>query len=118
MDAELLLEAVRLGARGVVIECFGGGRVPPWWLDAIREAQRRGALVVIATRCPTGPIYDQYGFRGAYHDLARAGCLFAHNLNGQKARIRLMAALGSSDDMQHATQMFCGNITGRTTSTT
>ena len=108
MDAELLVHATRLGARGVVIEGFGGGRVPPWWLEAIQEAQRHGVVVVIATRCPTGPLHDQYGFRGAYHDLARAGCLFAHNLNGQKARIRLMAALASGGDTLRSMQAFCG----------
>jgi len=106
MDAEPLLHVAQLGARGIVIESFGGGRVPPWWLEAVQEAQRLGATVVIATRCPGGPLYDRYGFRGAYHDLARAGCLFAHNLNGQKARIRLMVALGSDNDAQGARLAF------------
>jgi L-asparaginase len=118
MDAELLLQAVRLGAKGVVIECFGGGRVPPWWLEPIQEALRRGAVVVIATRCPTGPLHDQYGFRGAYHDLASAGCLFAHNLNGQKARIRLMAALGAGANAQRTSQLFCGKTISAHTATT
>jgi L-asparaginase len=100
MDAELLRHAVALGARGVVIETFGGGRVPPWWLEAIEEALARGVAVAITTRCPSGRIYDPYRYTGAYHDLVRAGCLFAHELNGQKARLRLMAALGTAHDPQ------------------
>jgi L-asparaginase len=106
MDAELLRDAVALGARGVVIESFGGGRVPPWWLTAIQEAIAQGVAVVIATRCPAGRIYDQYGFAGAYHDLLRAGCLFADGLNGPKARLRLMAALGAAKDLQAARERF------------
>ncbi len=100
MDADLLRYAVVQGARGVVIESFGGGRVPPWWLEAIREAIARGLAVVIATRCPAGRIQDPYTFAGAYHDLLRAGCLFADGLNGPKARLRLMAALGATKDLE------------------
>jgi L-asparaginase len=94
MDAELLRHAVRIGTRGIVIEAFGGGRVPPWWLEAIQEALAQGVAVMITTRCVSGPIYDRYTYTGAYHDLQRLGCLFADGLNGPKARLRLMALLG------------------------
>jgi L-asparaginase len=80
--------------------------VPPWWLEAIQEATGHGVAVVIATRCPAGRIYDQYAFAGAYHDLLRAGCLFADGLNGPKARLRLMAALGAGHDVQEAKHVF------------
>jgi len=106
MDAELLRHVVAQGARGVVIESFGGGRVPPWWLEAIREAIARGVTVVIATRCPAGRIHDPYTFAGAYHDLLRVGCLFADGLNGPKARLRLMAALGAARDLTEARTLF------------
>lgn len=95
MDAELLRQTVALGARGIVIEAFGGGRVPPWWLEAIQEAIAQGVTVMIATRCTTGAVYDRYTYTGAYHDLQRIGCLFADSLNGPKARLRLMALLGA-----------------------
>ncbi len=106
MDAELPCQAVGLGARGVVIESFGGGRVPPWWLQAIEEALAQDVAVVIATRCPEGRVYDRYGYVGAYHDLLRVGCLFAQGLNGQKARLRLMAALGTAHDLAGAKRLF------------
>jgi L-asparaginase len=108
MDAELLRHAVALGARGVVIESFGGGRVPPWWLGAIHEATAQGIAVVIATRCHAGRLYDPYSYPGAYHDLLRAGCLFADGLNGPKARLRLMAALGAANDLEEAQRLFAG----------
>jgi L-asparaginase len=108
MDAEPLRHAVASGSRGVVIESFGGGRVPPWWLEAIQWAIGQGAAVVVATRCLAGRIYDPYTFAGAYHDLLRAGCLFADGLNGPKARLRLMAALGAAKDLQEAKILFSG----------
>jgi len=106
MDADLLRHAVALGARGVVIESFGGGRVPPWWLDAIESAIAQGVVVVIATRCPAGRTYDHYGYRGAYHDLVRLGCLCADGLNGPKARLRLMAVLGATLDLDAARSLW------------
>lgn len=60
--------------------------------------QRRTA-VVIASRCGAGGLGDEYGSVGAYRDLRRLGVLFAHNLSGPKARIKLMAALGAARGM-------------------
>lgn len=95
MTDEFLRFALQEGARGIVIEGMGAGRVPPWWMPSIREAVEKGVAVVIASRCQAGGIYDPYGYPGAYRDLSSAGVLFAHHLNGQKARIRLMVLLGS-----------------------
>jgi L-asparaginase len=106
MDAELLRHAVSLDARGVVIETFGGGRVPPWWLEAIEEAIAQGVAVAVTTRCPTGRLYDPYRYIGAYQDLVRVGCLLAQGLNGQKARLRLMAALGAARDIEEVRRLF------------
>lgn len=95
MTDEFLRFALQEGARGIVIEGMGAGRVPPWWMPSIKEAIGKGIAVVIASRCQAGGIYDPYGYPGAYRDLSSAGVLFAHHLNGQKARIRLMVLLGS-----------------------
>ncbi|HNP70048.1 MAG TPA: asparaginase [Kouleothrix sp.] len=84
------------GVAGIVIEAFGSGRVPPWWLPLIQEALAKRIAVVLATRCRAGTLYDEYGYVGAYHDLRRLGVLFAHNLSGVKARIKLMVALGAA----------------------
>ena len=107
---EYLVETV--GARGIVLETLGGGRVPPAWLPTIERAmmgrQRRaakgsalwathqnGCAVVVTSRVGAGRTTDRYGYIGAHRDLARIGCWFAGGLNGQKARIKLMAALGA-----------------------
>jgi L-asparaginase len=91
-----LRHSIEDGVAGIVIEAFGSGRVPPWWLPTIAEALAQRSVVVIATRCGAGSLYDEYGYVGAYHDLQRLGVLFAHNLSGVKARIKLMVALGAA----------------------
>lgn len=89
---EYLVDVV--GARGIVLETLGGGRVPPWWLPTIERAVQSGVAIVIASRAGAGHTVDRYGYAGAHRDLARLGCRFADGLNGQKARVRLMVTLG------------------------
>ncbi len=93
---DMLEDALARGARGVVIEALGGGRVPPWWLPVIERAREQGRPVVIASRCPSGRVWDAYGYPGAYRTLVDMGCLFAEGLNGQKARIKLMVVLAAA----------------------
>jgi L-asparaginase len=95
-DDRQLRHALADKVAGVVIETFGSGRVPPWWLPAISELIQHRCAVVITTRCGAGSLHDDYGYVGAYHDLVRLGAIFAHNLNGPKARIKLMVALGTA----------------------
>ncbi len=92
---EYLVDVV--GARGVVLETLGGGRVPPWWLPTIERAVKNGVAIVITSRVGAGRTLDRYGYAGAHRDLVQAGCWFADGLNGQKARIKLMAALGTDN---------------------
>ena len=96
MEAHLLDYALSQGACGLVIEAFGSGRVPPSWMPAIENARARGVAVVIASRCSSGTMWDNYSYSGAYRALRELGCLFANELNGQKARIKLMVSLASA----------------------
>jgi L-asparaginase len=94
MAPDVLPQAIARGTRGLVIEALGGGRVPPWWLAALRDAIGAGVAVVVCSRCPSGRVGDGYGYAGAQRDLRGMGCLPGGCLNGQKARIGLMVALG------------------------
>lgn len=87
--------SLALGVRGIVLETFGGGRVPPALLPAIDEAVGRGVAVVATTRCLTGGMWDMYGYPGAFRDLERRGVLFAQDLPGHKARLALAVGLGN-----------------------
>jgi L-asparaginase len=95
-DVRQLRHSIEDGVAGVVIEAFGGGRLPPWWLPMITDAMQRRTTVAITTRCAAGGLGDEFGYVGAFHDLRRLGVLFAHQLNGPKARIKLMVALGAA----------------------
>lgn len=106
VDDGLLRYLMKKGAAGVVIEAMGGGRLPPWWMPTIREATAGGTVVVIASRCPTGRVYDGYGYEGAYRDLLKAGVIFAEGLSGQKARIKLMVALAGPRDRDGIQQLY------------
>jgi L-asparaginase len=101
-------DALARGARGIVIEALGGGRVPPWWLPSIEQACQRGRAVVIASRCPAGRVWDAYGYPGACRSLADLGCLFAAGINGQKACIRLMVVLAAADTEEAVTRLWAG----------
>jgi L-asparaginase len=83
------------GARGVVLEAFGGGRVPPALLPAIDQVLAAGVPVVATTRCHAGAMWDGYGYEGAFRDLQRRGVFFTHDLPGHKARLRLAVGLGN-----------------------
>ncbi len=87
--------SLALGVRGIILETFGGGRVPPALLPAIDEAVSRGVVVAATTRCLTGGMWDMYGYPGAFRDLERRGVLFAQDLPGHKARLALAVGLGN-----------------------
>jgi L-asparaginase len=95
------------GVRGVVIEALGGGRVPPWWFPTIgRAIEQKGIHIVVASRCPSGRVWDAYGYPGAVRDSVAAGCLLAEGLNGQKARIKLMVVLGTTQDREEIKRLW------------
>jgi len=107
MDERLLMVLVQdPRTRAIVIEALGGGRVPPWWLPGIREAVKRGIIVVVTSRVGAGRTIDQYAYAGAHHDLVAAGCLFAGGLTGPKARIKLMAVLGATGGLADVSRWF------------
>ncbi len=96
MDSRLLFYLVdNEHAKGIVIEALGRGNVPPMMLDGIIHALDCEVPVIITSRCPSGRVYDTYGYVGGGKHLTSLGCIMAPNLNGQKARLFLMVALAN-----------------------
>jgi L-asparaginase len=94
-DDGYLIEAARdAGARGVVVEAFGLGNANPAVVASVRSAVEQGVLVLLTTRCAAGGVAVVYGAGGAV-DLADAGAVLAGTLTAVKARILLLAALGT-----------------------
>ncbi len=81
-------------ACGVVIETFGRGNPAGGTLNALHALLKQGIPVLVTSRCGSGRVLPLYGNGGGW-DLQQAGAMFAGDLTGIKARILLMAALGT-----------------------
>ena len=96
------------GVEGIVVEALGVGNVPPAAFEGIKYAIEKGIPVVLVSRCPAGETLDIYSYPGAGKWLHQLGVLFAEYLNGQKARIKLMLALGKTKDKKELKKL-CEN---------
>lgn len=108
-DARPLIWAISEGYKGVVIEGSGAGNVPAMVLPGISSAMEARIPVVLASRCIRGflsPTYGSGGAAGGGWDLARLGVIPATHLPSQKARIKLMLALGMTSDFDEVRAIF------------
>lgn len=94
MDDRLLRFCVDAGTHGMVLEGMGRGNIPPQMVTGVAYALHRGIPVVLVSRCPSGRVMVDYGYAGAGWELSQMGVILGNNLPGQKARIKLMVALG------------------------
>jgi L-asparaginase len=94
------------GTEGLVVEALGVGNVPPAVFDGIRYVVEKGIPVVLVSRCPAGETLDIYSYPGAGKWLHKLGVIFTDYLNGQKARIKLMLALGVTKDQDKLKKIF------------
>jgi L-asparaginase len=93
-DGLLIDAAVRAGAKGLVLEAFGGGEITPYMAPAVEAARKAGVEIVVATRAHAGRPLDLYADVGEGKWLRDQGVRFSGHLNGPKARIKLMLVLG------------------------
>lgn len=94
------------GVEGIVVEALGVGNVPPPAFEGIKYAVEKGIPVVLVSRCPAGGTLDIYSYPGAGKWLYKLGVIFADYLNGQKARVKLMLALGITKDKKKLRKLF------------
>ncbi|EGB15185.1 Asparaginase/glutaminase [Pseudodesulfovibrio mercurii] len=106
IDRKPLDHAISEGAKGVVIEGFGAGNVPPALVEGIEACLARRIPVVLTTRCIEGGVWPVYGYPGGGADLHARGVILAGRLGGPKARIRLMCALGLTSDPDAIREIF------------
>lgn len=110
MDSAYMHFAIDTGTKGFVVEAMGRGNVPPGMLEGIERALNLDIPVIIVSRCPMGRVLDSYGYPGGGKDLRNKGIILGGNLNGQKARIKLMLALGQTNDLKRLKHMFESGI--------
>jgi len=90
-DGHLIQAAVDSGAKGLVVEVFGRGNVPPAVMDTVKAARARGVAVVFTTRTRGGRVEIDETAHGI-------GVVSGGALDGLKARMLLIAALGAKAD--------------------
>lgn len=106
MDEKFFKFSADSGVDGIVVEALGIGNVPPKAFNGIKYAVEKGIPVVLVSRCPAGETDYIYSYEGAGVHLHNLGVLFTDFLNGQKARIKLMLALGKTVDINELRKIF------------
>jgi L-asparaginase len=108
-DDRPLRWALAAGFKGIVVEGSGAGNVPAAVVSGIETSLAAGVPVVLASRCNRGflaPIYGAAGAAGGGRDLAALGVIPADGLPAQKARIKLMVALGATRSLDEIRRLF------------
>jgi L-asparaginase len=106
MDDRLLRFCVDSGTHGIVIEGMGRGNIPPTMVPGVEYALSKGIPVVLVSRCLMGKVLDSYGYPGAGKELTNRGVILGDNLQGQKARIKLIVALGYTKNVSEIKEIF------------
>lgn len=106
MDSRLIDFCVDSGDRGIVIEGTGRGNIPPGMVAGVKRAIEKNVAVVLVSRCFEGRVYGTYGYPGGGKELRNLGVIYGENMPGQKARIKLMLALSSTNDMNKVKNIF------------
>jgi L-asparaginase len=106
MDEKFFKFSTDSGAEGIVVAALGIGNVPPAAFEGIKYSIEKNIPVVLVSRCPAGETDYIYSYPGAGKWLNEIGVIFADYLNGQKARIKLMLALGITKDYNRLKKIF------------
>lgn len=101
--------SIERGALAIVIEAFGRGNLPCDLIPAIKEAIEKNILIVISSRTITGRVLPEYGYDAGGKYLQKIGCILAGDLQGPKARIKLMALFGKYNDPSIVKKFFNQN---------
>jgi L-asparaginase len=99
---DLIKAAADLGAKGIVIAGAGAGATSGTQGEGIRYAMDQGAYIVSTTRTGGGSV-GTGGARGRDGTNLRVG---GGDLQPVKARILLMLALATTDDVEEVRRMF------------
>jgi L-asparaginase len=106
MDEKFFKFSADSGVEGLVVEALGIGNVPPLAFNGIKYVIEKNIPVVLVSRCPAGPTDHIYSYPGAGIHLHTLGVIFTDYLNGQKARIKLMLALGKVKGVNELKKLF------------
>lgn len=98
--------AIDNNVKGLVIEGLGRGNIPGPAAIQVLRAIRQNIPVVLTSRCFKGRVLGVYGGTGGGKKLHEAGIIYGGDLSGQKARIKLMVALGRTQNLKEIKNLF------------
>ena len=111
-DGSSITHALDINIKGFVVEGLGRGNLPPQTAEKVLQAINQAIPVVLTSRCFKGRVLGLYAGTGGGKKLYEAGIIYGGDLSGQKARIKLMCALGKTRDMLEIKRMFEGGMYG------
>lgn len=106
MDSSLLYAINELPCDGIVIEALGQGNLPPAAIPGIQALIHNQIPVVFVSRCFNGIAQDTYAYEGGGKQLKELGVIFSNGLNGQKARLKLLILLTTTNQIKTIEEAF------------
>lgn len=104
---DLILQAIQtVPFDGLVIEALGQGNLPPMMVNGLKALIDRDIPVVLVSRCFNGFVSDTYSYEGGGKHLKEIGAILSNGLNGQKARIKLLITLETTNDTTRLQELF------------
>ena len=104
------------GLRAVVLETYGTGNAPSdkWLMEALKEATRRGVIIVDKTQCSSGSV--EMGRYATSLNLLQAGVMSGYDITTEALLTKLMYLLGEKDgDTEEVKQLLQTNLCGEVT---
>ncbi len=113
--AEVIRNFIHQPVRALILQSFGVGNAPktPEFLDAIREADTMGLIVLNCTQCLKGTV-DMQGYATG-NALAQAGVVSGHDMTIEAALAKLHYLLSQDLSQQEIKQKLSENLRGEMT---
>lgn len=103
------------GLKGIVMETFGSGNAPtvPWFIACIKEAVKKGIIMLNITQCDGGSV--SLGRYETSKYLKDAGVISGHDMTYEAAVTKLMFVLGLKKDLQSTKRLLQNSLRGELT---
>ena len=103
------------GLKAVVMKTFGSGNAPqkPWLIQLIKEATRRGVVIINITQCQSGSVEMERYETG--RQLLEAGVISGYDSTPECALTKLMFLLGHQLTPEEVRRLMATNLAGEIT---
>jgi glutamyl-tRNA(Gln) amidotransferase subunit D len=110
LDPAVIDWYVERGVKGILLEGSGLGHVSKFCFSSIKNAVAKGVVVTLASQCIWGRVNMNVYDTG--RDLLSFGVIPAEDMFPETALVKLMWALGQTENPQEVIKLFKTNIAG------